>query len=163
MENNFVYGSVNINYIPWYQVWIQYLYFMPQKYNSNIIIQFDRKIKTYISNIFINNYDIIDENKTDIGSPNLIDQGTTLIMFKKNRCETDVNLNKEFSNIFKENIIYEKSIYTSIYFIYDLDNPGKDINVFALFKDKNGYRFAYDPQYLEENTVKDIIMNMFEN
>lgn len=163
MDSNFVYGNININYLSWHEILIQYLYFMPKKYNSNIIIEFDRNSKTYVSNTYISNDDIINDNKIDIGSPNIIDQGTTLIMFKKNRYETEVNLDKEFSNIFKQNINYEKSIYTSLYFIYDMEHPGKDINIFALFRDKNGYRFAYNPEYLDEEKVKNMIINMFEN
>ncbi len=162
MERNFIYGTIHINYIPWYKVLIQYLYFIPNKYNSNIIIEFDEFSKTYIYNLYINNYDI-DNDKIDLGAPNLIDQGTTLIMFKKNKCEIESTLQGELNHIFKKNVTYESSIYTSIYYIYDKNNSEKTINVLAFYKDNDEYKFAYNPEFLDEEIVKNIIINMFGN
>lgn len=163
MKNNINFGLIDIQYISWFQLYIQYLYFLPKKYNARIKIDFDlHNYKSIYYNVFIDDYEVIDENNIHDGAPILIDCGKTLIMFKKNRFSTEINFNKELDEIFGEKIFYDKSIFNCIYFIYDIDNPNIQINIFALYKFNNIYRFVYRKDILDQEDVNKIITEIFQ-
>lgn len=163
MNNNFILGKISINYISWYHLYIQYLYFMPNKYNARITIDFDNSNKKYESNIFVNNYDIIDEDNIHNLLPSFIDCGNTLIIFKKNKYDTVSNIEKELLQIFNKEANDDKLLCGSIYFIYDVDNSNNNLNVFAIYKSNNEFIFAYNKNFLNESNVKDIILSIYTN
>lgn len=162
MNNNFIFGKINIEYIPYHQVYLQYIYFMTNKYNAKITINFGNSNKKYESNIFVNNYEIVDGDNINTILPSFIDCGNTLIIFKKNKYDSITNVEKELIQIFNQDISDEKIIKGSIYFIYDINNSNINLNLFAIYKSNNEFIFGYNKNLLNESNVKDIILRIFQ-
>jgi len=166
MDNNYENGIINIIYLSWYDILINYLLSISKdKHDTNIIITFLDGSKTE-SKIIIKNKDIVSYDNIIDNTPEYIDFGDSLIMFKKHQYLLNFGINKDIKEMYSNNSTkYLISSYNCVYFMYDNKNIDNSRNVFSIYKfvnnNENEYTFSYCKNIFTKEQIINLILYIF--